>query len=411
MSFSNVSGTQRQQQEEGLKKVLAIGLLGSALLHGVALTLSLSLVKPAEFAEDAIEIVMLDEPKVEETQPEPAIQEKVSPPPETLKPEPPPEPTPPEEPSVAATPPPIPQEPPVPPTPPPTPQEPPVPPTPPPETKEELPTETPPPTPEPSPPPKEDSNSRETPKSSSANEREKPSPDPLKSEPPVRTSRPKGAESVGDITNDAGNSNSSDSPEKDKSSSSASAGSGESSDKPLDPSSGPIQPSPVAGPPVKTNRPGGRDNSGSAIADVGNVPSPGSPVGSASNSSSGGGGNGDGGSSQPFGSDSGRVPKRTNPEPGGSPSGPKGTPGGTCISDCGKPNYPSAARKQGREGRVVLIFDIDPNGKALKIEILTSSNHDDLDREAIKALEKWKFASSENGLQRQTTAIKFRLED
>jgi protein TonB len=105
------------------------------------------------------------------------------------------------------------------------------------------------------------------------------------------------------------------------------------------------------------------------------------------------------------------VAKRTNPEPGGSPSGSKGTPGGTCISNCGKPNYPSAARKQEREGRVVLIFDIDPNGKAINIDILTSSNHDDLDREAIKAVEKWKFASSENGLQRQTTAIKFRLED
>jgi outer membrane biosynthesis protein TonB len=126
MSFSNVSATQRQQQEEALKKVLAIGLLGSTFLHGVALPFSLKLVKPAEFAEDAIEIVMLDEPKVEETKPEPAIQEKVSPPPETLKPEPPPEPTPPEEQPVAATPPPIPEEPPVATTPPPIPEEPPV---------------------------------------------------------------------------------------------------------------------------------------------------------------------------------------------------------------------------------------------------------------------------------------------
>ena len=132
MSFSNVSGTQRQQQEEALKKVLALSLLGSAFLHGVALPFSLNFVKPAEFAQDSIEVVMLDEPKVEEIQPEPAIEEKVSPPPETLKPEPPPEPTPPEEQPVAATPPPIPQDPPVPPTPPPTPQDPPVPPTPPP---------------------------------------------------------------------------------------------------------------------------------------------------------------------------------------------------------------------------------------------------------------------------------------
>jgi TonB family protein len=60
---------------------------------------------------------------------------------------------------------------------------------------------------------------------------------------------------------------------------------------------------------------------------------------------------------------------------------------------------------------VVVIFDVDPNGKALKIEILTSSKHDDFDRAAIKAVEKWKFASSESGLQRQTRAIKFRLDD
>src|SRR4028118_1438925 len=111
MSFSNISATQRQQQEEALKKVLALSLLGSTFLHGVALPLSLNLVKPAEFAEEPIEVVVLDEPKVEETKPELAIEEKVSPPPETLKPEPPPEPTPPEEPPIATEPPPIPKEP------------------------------------------------------------------------------------------------------------------------------------------------------------------------------------------------------------------------------------------------------------------------------------------------------------
>src|SRR4028119_1038814 len=133
MSFSNVSGTQRQQQEEALKKVLALSLLGSTFLHGVALPLSLNFVKPAEFSQDSIEVVMLDEPKVEEIQPEPAIEEKVSPPPETLKPEPPPEPPPiPEEPPVAAEPPPIPEEPPVAAEPPPIPEEPRVPITPPP---------------------------------------------------------------------------------------------------------------------------------------------------------------------------------------------------------------------------------------------------------------------------------------
>src|SRR6476469_9662355 len=126
MSFSNISATQRQQQEESLKKVLAISLLASALLHVVALPLSLNLVKPAEFAADAIEVVVLEEPKVEETQPEPDIPEKVSPPPGTLEPEPPAHQTSPEQQRAAPTPPPIPAQPPIAPTPPPIPEEPPI---------------------------------------------------------------------------------------------------------------------------------------------------------------------------------------------------------------------------------------------------------------------------------------------
>jgi colicin import membrane protein len=126
MSFSNISATQRQQEEEALKKILALGLLASSLLHGVALPLSFNLVKPAEFAEEPIEVVVIDEPKVEEIKAEPAIEKNVFPPPETFKPEPPPEPTPPEESPVAATPPPIPEEQPVAATPPPIPEEQPV---------------------------------------------------------------------------------------------------------------------------------------------------------------------------------------------------------------------------------------------------------------------------------------------
>ncbi|MBD0395498.1 MAG: energy transducer TonB, partial [Microcoleus sp. C1-bin4] len=45
--------------------------------------------------------------------------------------------------------------------------------------------------------------------------------------------------------------------------------------------------------------------------------------------------------------------------------------------------------------------------------IVTSSKHDDLDRAAIKAVERWKFASSESGFQRQSAFItfRFRLDD
>ncbi|MBE9092945.1 energy transducer TonB [Tychonema sp. LEGE 07203] len=466
MSFSNISATQRQQQEEALKKLLAIGFIASTLLHGVALPLLLALVKPAEFADDAIEIVMLDEPKVEKTKPEPVIPEKVSPPPETFKPAPPPEPTPPEEPPVAATPPPIPEEPPVAATPPPIPLEAPVVAAPPPIPLEAPVAATPPPIPEePSAiAPKQDLTPPETPPSPIANEPKTPSPDPPKnnspraseeppkSEPPVTQSRPKGAESSADFTADAGNPQSSNSPENNNSPSPSSepfaAGSGpiaraptagppvtatrpgsgsnsasaiadvtnpagnpaqseseiSSSEEPFAGGSGPIARAPAAGPPVTATRPGSGRNSPSAIADATN------PGGSPSNSASGGSGTGGGGSSDPFGSGSGSVPKPTNPGGGGSPARPSGPAPGTCIS-CGKPEYPSAARKEGRQGRVQVKFDIDPNGKAFNIEILTSSKYDDFDRAAIKTVEKWKFASSESVIQGKTASITFQLNE
>jgi protein TonB len=100
------------------------------------------------------------------------------------------------------------------------------------------------------------------------------------------------------------------------------------------------------------------------------------------------------------------MPKPTNPGRGGSPSRPSGPPPGSCIS-CGEPEYPIAAQIQRREGQVEVFFDIDPNGKAVNIQILTSSKHEDLDQAAIKALKTWKFASLEGGIPGQKRFIKF----
>jgi TonB family protein len=60
---------------------------------------------------------------------------------------------------------------------------------------------------------------------------------------------------------------------------------------------------------------------------------------------------------------------------------------------------------------VEVIFDIDPNGKAFNIEILTSSKHDDFDTAAMETVKKWKFASLESGIQRKKVWITFRLND
>ncbi|MEG3964380.1 TonB family protein, partial [Microcoleus sp. S36bC1] len=156
--------------------------------------------------------------------------------------------------------------------------------------------------------------------------------------------------------------------------------------------------------PVTTTRPGSGRNLGSAIADATN------PAGSPSNSASGGSGTGGGGSSEPFGSGSGSVPKPKNSGGGGSASPASGPAPGTCIS-CGKPEYPSAARKEGRQGQVKVKFDIDPNGTAFNIAIETSSKYDDFDRAAIKTVERWKFASSESGIQGKVASITFRLNE
>jgi TonB family protein len=106
------------------------------------------------------------------------------------------------------------------------------------------------------------------------------------------------------------------------------------------------------------------------------------------------------------------VPKPTNPGRRGSPSRPSGPRPGTCISACDyKHKYPSAAKQEKREGRVEVIFDIDPNGNPTNIEILTSSKHDDLDTAAMETVKKRKFASLESGIKRVTASITFALTD
>ncbi|MEG4867101.1 MULTISPECIES: energy transducer TonB, partial [unclassified Microcoleus] len=216
--------------------------------------------------------------------------------------------------------------------------------------------------------------------------------------PPVTTTRPGGSRNSGSAIADATN------PSSAPGGGNPQSESGSSSSEPFAAGSGSIARDPAAGPPVTATRPGSGRNSGSAIADVTN------PGGSPSNSTSGGSGTGGGGSSEPFGSGSGSVPKPKNSGGGGSASPASGPPPGTCIS-CGKPEYPSAARKEGRQGQVKVKFDIDPNGKAFNIAIETSSKYDDFDRAAIKTVEKWKFASSDSGIQGKTASITFRLNE
>jgi protein TonB len=87
----------------------------------------------------------------------------------------------------------------------------------------------------------------------------------------------------------------------------------------------------------------------------------------------------------------------------------------TCISGCGEKDnqrhYPIAAREEGREGRVELICDIEPNGSTSKIRILTPSKYNDLNKAAIKAVQERKYTPSENGIKGERVSITFYLTD
>jgi len=63
------------------------------------------------------------------------------------------------------------------------------------------------------------------------------------------------------------------------------------------------------------------------------------------------------------------------------------------------PSYPMKARVMGWEGMVVLLADVDSNGRVTNVEVLASSGYDVLDSAAVKAVEKWRFKSIRSVLQ------------
>lgn len=58
-----------------------------------------------------------------------------------------------------------------------------------------------------------------------------------------------------------------------------------------------------------------------------------------------------------------------------------------------KPPYPALAIKLGLEGKVVILAEVLPSGKAGKVVIENSSGHELLDESALQTISKWQFAS------------------
>jgi protein TonB len=63
------------------------------------------------------------------------------------------------------------------------------------------------------------------------------------------------------------------------------------------------------------------------------------------------------------------------------------------------PAYPAASKRGGEKGRVVLRVHVTADGDADEVEIRTSSGYDRLDRAAIEAVRRWKFAPARRGAE------------
>ena len=66
-------------------------------------------------------------------------------------------------------------------------------------------------------------------------------------------------------------------------------------------------------------------------------------------------------------------------------------------SEMHRPVYPESARREGREGSVLLRVLIDDQGRSKQVEVNHSSGSDALDRAAAEAIKRWRFHPARHG--------------
>jgi periplasmic protein TonB len=85
----------------------------------------------------------------------------------------------------------------------------------------------------------------------------------------------------------------------------------------------------------------------------------------------------------------------------GSASGGSGSGAGSLTQaryrDAPRPEYPDDARRQGREGRVLLRVFVDQQGEPKTVEVSRSSGSNALDMAATKAIKRWRFHPARKG--------------
>jgi len=62
-----------------------------------------------------------------------------------------------------------------------------------------------------------------------------------------------------------------------------------------------------------------------------------------------------------------------------------------------KPVYPQAARREGQEGKALLLVEVLSNGRVGKVKIEKSSGYKILDEAAVEAVRKWRFTPARKG--------------
>lgn len=75
-----------------------------------------------------------------------------------------------------------------------------------------------------------------------------------------------------------------------------------------------------------------------------------------------------------------------------------------------QPRYPESARREGKEGRVLLRVLVDEEGRTKAVEINSSSGHAHLDQAATEALKKWRFVPAQSGGKPVETWVKVPID-
>jgi protein TonB len=94
---------------------------------------------------------------------------------------------------------------------------------------------------------------------------------------------------------------------------------------------------------------------------------------------------------------------RGSAETGSGRGNGKGSSEGSAVwiqarySETSKPVYPESARREGREGRVLLRVLVDDQGRSKFVEINSSSGNEALDRAAAEAIKRWRFHPARYG--------------